>query len=458
MNPGGLSALTKPEVKFASCNGIQVAYQVFGKGPVTLVLTPWSMSHLDYCWSEPGYRRFLESLGSFAKVAVFDKRGTGLSDRKAAPPSLEERVDEIIAVMDAAGLKDAVLVGASAGAPSAILFAATHPSRTRGLALIGPAARGKRSRDYPWAPTEEQYEASFRWAKKSWGSREWEDRAVLVLAPSRAGDAVFTRWLSEMRRAGASQETNMALARFDMETDVTGILSAVAVPATVISVVGDRSSELGEGKYIADRIPGAHLVELSGVDHMFFADVDLADKVAAELKRFSREAAPGDAPQSPLVILVSTGIVDQAKRAAKAGEARWNAIIERHDALVRDEAQKNGGKEVKGGGGEFLVSFDGPVRGLRFAWAVVHAGKELDIDLRAGACAAQLGTGPSDDATASAQFAAAVRDSAGKGAVMTTSGVKDLANGAPVTFRERGERKLKGTPHKATLYSVERLQ
>lgn len=435
-----MAAGAKPEVKHATSGKVQVAYQVFGKGSVNLVLTPWLVSHLDYCWEEPGLRRFLEALGSFANVATFDKRGTGLSDRNAAPPILEERIDDLCAVMDAAMFKDAVIVGMSEGVPASILFAASNPSRVRGLVLIGGGAKGMRAPDYPWGGTKEQYEASFKWAERNWGNKEWEERAVSVLAPSRVGDAAFTRWLADVRRNGASLEASIALAKSEMMTDVRGVLSAVSVPSLVVNFVGDRARDRGEGGYLAANIPGAHLIELPGVDHMFFVDYDLADRVALEVERFATSTEPAAPSDRALTTVLSAEIFDL-----------------RHVSIVRDAIQKFNGREVKSTGGSFLATFDAPTWAVKCAWAITLSAKELAVEARAGVHTGVGVFGTPDIGGTAANLASLILDQARAGEVMTSEVVKDLVYGSPISFWDRGKRKLKGIGEKHRLFSVERI-
>ena len=437
-----MAASAKPKVRHAGSGKVQVAYQVLGRGSVNLVLTPWSVSHLDYFWEEPALRRFLEALGGFANVAIFDKRGTGLSDRNSGAPTFEERVDDLRTVMDAAMFNDAVLVGMSEGVPTSILFAASNPSRTRGLVLIGGGAKGMRAPDYPWGGTKEQYEASFKWARQNWGSKNWEDRAVSILAPTRVGDAAFTRWLGDLRRNGASLETSIALAKSEMMTDVRGVIPAVNVPTLVVSIAGDKACDRGEGQYLAANIPGANLIELPGADHMFFVDPDLANEVAREVERFATSVGPTTPTDRALTTVLSTEIFDL-----------------RHNSIVRDAIQKFGGREVKNTGGIFLATFDAPTWAVRCAWAVTLSAKELKTKARAGIHTGVCVLGLSDVGGIAVDLASPILNEAKGGEVMTSEIVKNLAYGSPISFRDRGERKLKvkGVEETHRLFSVERI-
>jgi class 3 adenylate cyclase len=447
--------MAKPEVRYARSGNLHIAYQAFGDGPVNLVGTPGSISHLDYYWEEPGLRRYLEALGQFAKVAIFDKRGTGLSDRELGVPTFEERMDDIRAVMDAAQFNDAVLIGMSEGVPMSILFAASYPSRTRGLVLYGGEAKGTWSPDYPWAPTREEWEASFEQGEPSWGTKEWEERAVSFLAPSRLGDERFTHWLGEMRRMGSSPGASIALDKSNVNMDVRGILPAIHVPTIVIHLTGDKACNIGEGRYIAGRIPGARLVEMAGVDHMFFVDPQLTDRILSEIRRFALELEPVTNPDRMLATVLFTDIVDSTRKAAELGDIKWQNVLEQHNSMVTNEILRFRGTRVKNTGDGFLATFDGPTRAIKCAWGVTRSAKNLGIEVRAGVHTGECIIGPTDVSGIAIHTASRVVNEASAGEVLVSGTVRDLVYGSGISFKERGEYLLKGIEEKRRLYSVE---
>ncbi len=450
-----LADLAKPEVRYAKSGSVHVAYQVFGDGPVNLVVTPGSITHLDYYWDEPGMRRFLERLGKFARVATFDKRGTGLSDRLTGAPTFEERMDDIRAVMDAAHFDNSVLVGVSDGVPMSILFAASYPSRTRGLVLYGGEAKGSWSPDYPWENTREQWEEAIERIERTWGTRESDGRVVSFMAPSRIGDEKFTRWLGEMRRMGGSPGTSIALARSEMNMDVRSILPTIHVPTIVIHLTGDKACDIGEGRYLANHIPGARIVELPGVDHMFFVDTELTHRILEEIQKFALEVEPAAHQDRMLTTALFTDIVDSTKKAAELGDTRWQKVLEKHESMVRNEISRFSGRVVKNTGDGFLATFDGPTRAIRCAWTVTKSAGQIGIDVRAGVHTGECVVGPADMSGIAIHIASRVLDEASPGEVMVSGTVKDLVYGSGISFKDRGEHQLRGIEEKRRLFSVE---
>jgi len=447
--------MAKPEVRYAKSGNVHIAYQTYGDGPVNLVHTPGSISHLDYYWEEPGLRRYREALGKFAKVASFDKRGTGLSDRDLGVPTFEERMDDIRAVMDAAQFKDAVLIGMSEGVPMSILFAASYPSRTRGLVLCGAEAKGTWAPDYPWAATKEQWEASFEREERTWGTKEWTERAVSFLAPSRVGDETFTRWLGEMRRMGASPGVSIALDKSEMNMDVRSVLPTIHVPTMVMHVTGDRACNIAEGRYVAERIPGARFVELPGVDHMFFVNPELTDRISSEIRKFALELEPVTNADRMLATVLFTDIVDSTRKAVELGDIKWQTVLEQHNSMVSNEILRFRGTIVKNTGDGFLATFDGPTRAIKCAWKVTQAAKNLGIEVRAGVHTGECILGPTDVSGIAVHTASRVVDEASTGEVLVSGTVRDLVYGSGISFKERGEYTLKGIEEKRRLYSVE---
>ncbi len=452
-----LTDSAKPEVRYAKSGSVHVAYQVFGDGPVNLVVTPGSITHLDYIWDEPGMRRFLERLGKFARVATFDKRGTGLSDRLTGAPTFEERMDDIRAVMDATRFDNSVLVGVSDGVPMSILFAASYPSRTRGLVLYGGEAKGSWSPDYPWENKREEWEEAIERIERTWGTRESDARVVSFMAPSRIGDEKFTRWVGEMRRMGGSPGTSIALARSEMNMDVRSILPTIHVPTIVIHLTGDKACDIGEGRYLASHIPGARMIELPGVDHMFMVDAEITHKILDEIQKFALEVKPSAHQDRMLTTALFTDIVDSTRKAAELGDTRWQKVLEKHESMVRSEISRFSGRVVKNTGDGFLATFDGPTRAIRCAWTVTKSAGLLGIDVRAGVHTGECIIGPADMSGIAIHIASRVLDEASPGEVMVSSTVKDLVYGSGISFKDRGEHSLKGIEEKRRLFSVENV-
>jgi len=444
-----------PEVRYAKSGDIHIAYQVYGNGPVNLVLTPGSISHLDYYWKEPGARRWLEGLGNFSRVARFDKRGTGLSDREAGIPTFEERMDDIRAVMDAAGFDDAVLVGFSDGVPMSVLFAASYPKRTRGLVLYGGEAKGSWAPDYPWALTMEQWEGVFERTERTWGTREWAERRVSTMVPSRQGDVAFARWIGEMYRMGGSPRSAIAFAKSEMNMDVTGALTAIHIPTLVIHLIDDKLCKIEEGRYIARHIPGARMLELPGKDHAFFyADPQLTDRILRETQKFVTGVEPMMHIDRMLATVLFTDIVASTKKAAELGDVKWQGLLERHNSMVNNEVQRHSGTVIKSTGDGFLATFEGPSRAIGCAWNITKLAKELGIEVRAGIHTGECIISPTDVSGIAIHTASRILDKAQPGEVVVSSTVRDLVYGSKISFADREEHELKGIEGRRRLYAV----
>jgi class 3 adenylate cyclase len=443
-----------PEVRYAKSGDVHIAYQVYGSGPLNLVSTPGSISHLNYYWKEPGLRRMLEGLGRFARAVIFDKRGTGMSDRNAGIPTYEERMDDIRAVMDAARFDNALLVGVSEGVPMSILFAASYPSRTRGLVLYGGEAKGSWAPDYPWEPTWDEWQKVLERIEVSWGTKEWEERGVSTMAPSRLGDAAFTHWLGELRRMGGSPGASIALSKSEMNMDVRSILPAIHVPTLVIHLTDDRACNIEEGRYIAKHIPGARMLELPGRDHMFFVDTQLTDRILKEVQKFATGVEPPKHQDRMLTTVLFTDIVASTKRAAELGDVKWQSLLEQHNSMVRNEVQRFGGVVIKSTGDGFLATFEGPTRAIGCAWTITRSARELDIEVRAGVHTGECIIGPTDVSGIAVHMASRVMDEASAGEIFVSSTVRDLVYGSAISFADRGEHELKGIEEKRRLFSV----
>ena len=445
------------EVRFAKSGNTFVAYKVFGNGPVNLVMTPGAITHLEYIGKLPQSRRWLEQVAQFARVAIFDKRGTGMSDRSVGIPTYEERMDDIRAVMDAAGFEDAVLMGISEGAPMSILFAASYPARTRGLVVYGGEAKGMWTPDYPWEATKEQWEAAIERVPQLWGSDEWLERAVSYMAPSMLGNEEFAKWLGDMRRMGSSPGSMIAQMKSEMNMDVRSILPAIHVPTIVIHLKADRSCNVGEGRYIASHIPGAKMIELPGVDHLFWVDPVATQRILQEVRHFVESLKPTPQVDRVLTTVMFTDIEGSTKRATELGDERWQRVLEAHNTMAKREIEKFNGSLVKNTGDGVLATFDGPTRAIRCAWAITRSAKDLGIEVRAGVHTGECIIGPNDVSGIAIHMAARVMGEASGGEVLVSGTVKDLVYGSGVFFEDRGAHELKGIDERRQLFAVAKL-
>jgi class 3 adenylate cyclase len=435
-----------PEVKYAKSGEVHIAYQVLGSGPINLVFAPGLISHLNYYWKYDGTARFFESLGKFARVALFDKRGTGLSDREAGIPTFEERMDDIRAVMDSAGFDKAVLFGVSEGAAMSMLFAASYPSRTSALIIYGGQAKGVWSPDYPWEYTKEEYLADCELHERIWGTNEHLQRYI-----SRSGDAEFGKWFFEMICAGASPGAYIALQKSYINMDVRPVLHAIHVPTLVLHRVGDQ---IGGGRYIASHIQGAKLVQLPGTDHFFFREPEMVDRIVDEVRKFVTDLRPAANVDRVLTTVLFTDIVASTRKVAEEGDARWQALLEQHNSMVARELQSFSGVLVKNTGDGILATFDGPTRAIRCAWAITKLAKEIGLEVKAGVHTGECIVTQSDVSGIAVHLAHRIMEKAVGGEVLVSETVKDLAYGSGITFKDKGQYKLKGFGEERRIFSV----
>lgn len=443
--------MERPRTRYARSGGVSIAYQVFGRGPFDLVVVPGWVSNVELMWEEPRYADALERLGSFARVITFDKRGTGLSDRVAEYPTLEQRMDDVRAVMDAVGSARAALFGHSEGGSMAILFAASYPDRTIALATYGGFAARLRSADYPWAPTlEERVAAADALERDGWGDPEAVD--VAYYAPSLASDAAAARRFVTYLRQSASPGSAAMLLRMNTFVDVRAVLPAVRVPTLILHAIGDRDVRPEDARYLAEHISGARYVELPSGDHVWW--VSHSDEIVGELQEFFTGAR--DAPEADrfLATVLFTDIVDGTARAAELGDAAWRSLIERHHAAVREELERYRGVEQDTAGDGFYATFDGPARAVRCALAVRERLRGLRVEIRAGLHTGECQLIAGKTGGLGAIIGARVREAARAGEVLVSSTVRDLVTGSGLQFEERGTHRLKGVPEEWRLYAV----
>lgn len=448
--------MERSETRYAQSGDVAIAYRVFGDGPVDLVHTPGSVSNVELLWDQPLFAAYTDRIASFCRLILFDKRGTGLSDRVKKIATLEERADDIRAVMDAAGSQRAVIMGVSEGGPMAVVFAATHPDRTLGLVLYGSHARTTWAPDYPWRPTVEKYQ---QWiAQEERSPTPLDEKSaredLQVLMPSVVDDEELVRWWAMFTRVSISPGAALDLSRMNMEINVTDVLPAIRVPTIVIQRADDQVVKAGEGRYVADRIPGARYVELAGADHIPVAGD--SESVIREIERFVTDLPEPEAePDTVLATVLFTDIVSSTATAVELGDRRWRELLERHNELVRRQLTRFRGREVDTAGDGFFATFDGPARAIRCACAVTQALRELGIDVRAGLHTGECELLGDKVAGIAVSIGARVAAEAGPGEVLVSSTVKDLVAGSGIQFAARGTAELKGLPGEWRLYAVE---
>ncbi|HEV8654468.1 MAG TPA: adenylate/guanylate cyclase domain-containing protein [Candidatus Limnocylindria bacterium] len=439
-----------PATSYAKSGDVNVAFQVVGDGPFDLVYAPGWISNIELMWEEPSQAHFLNKLAGFSRLIAFDKRGTGLSDRVPPHqmPTLEERMDDIRAVMDAADSRRAAIFGVSESASMCLLFAATHPERTRALVTFGAFAKRLRSADYPWAPALEERLAWVESIERDWG----KSGDFGTIAPSLAHDTRQMEWYSAYRRRSASPGAAHALALMNTYVDVRHVLPVIRVPTLILHRTDDLDAKVEEGRYIASRIPGAKFVELPGADHIPW--VGDAETVVAEVQEFLTGSRPAPAPDRFLATVLFTDIVEGTRRAAELGDRAWGELLERHHGLVREQLDRWRGTEVDTAGDGFFATFDGPGRAIRCALAVRDRVRGLGLEIRAGLHAGECEVIAGKTGGIAVITAARVRERASPGEVLVSSTVRDLVSGSGITFADRGVSALKGVPGEWRLYAV----
>jgi pimeloyl-ACP methyl ester carboxylesterase/class 3 adenylate cyclase len=444
-----------PTFGFAKSGDTNVAYATVGDGPFDLVfVNGWVLSALEYAWEGPA-ADFFRELASFSRLILFDKRGTGLSDRAAGIPDLETRMDDIRAVMDAAGSKRAAIMGFSEGGPMTLLFAATYPERTAATVLYGCRASYVADDDYPWGLAPGVGAEIVREEAATAGSDEWLDGYLEFFAPSLAGDEAVRRWWRRLVLTSASPGAAVALWRMNMEIDARPTLASIRVPTLVLCHAEDGDYP-DQGRYIADRIPGAEFLELPGKDHGYFFE---PEQITREVKRFlcgiwDQGEWEDVVADRVLATVLFTDIVGSTEKAVHVGDRAWRELLERHNAVIRRQLVRYHGKELDTAGDGFFASFDGPARAIRCACTIAEAVKELGLEVRAGLHTGECEVVEGKVGGISVHIGARVAKAAQPGEVLVSSTVKDLVAGSGLQFRERGVTELKGVPGEWRLYSV----
>ena len=448
--------VTPPVTQYARSGDVSIAYQVVGEGEHDIVLIPGFVSNVELGWQNPRYVDFYERLASVGRLIIFDKRGTGLSDRVSGIANLETRMDDVRAVMDAAGSERAALIGISEGGPMTVLFAATYPERTTGAVLYGsngPVLTW--TQETPWQRTREESLRRIEEGERRWGTYEAARDAVENwVAPSMAGDEEFVDWWATYTRMSASPGAAAALWRMNLEIDIRHVLPAVRVPMLVIHRTGDVIPVEG-ARYLAAHIPGAELLELPGGDHAYFVRAEeILDPLVGFLRRVWAQGAWDEEPDRVLSTVLFTDIVGSTARAAEVGDRAWRGIVEEHHALVRAQLARHRGREVDTAGDGFFASFDGPARAIRCATSISEGVRSLGLEVRAGLHTGECELVDGKVGGIAVAIGARVAAQAGPGEVLVSSTVKDLVAGSGIAFEDRGAAELKGVPGEWRLFAV----
>jgi class 3 adenylate cyclase len=434
-----------PKTQYAKSGDVRIAYQVVGEGPFDLVFVPGFISNLDLAWEEPYRARVWARLASFARLIMFDKRGTGLSDRTVGVPTLEERMDDVRAVMDAVGSQQAALFGISEGGAMSLLFAATYPERTRALVLYGTYGHFR-----SWVLPPDRIEAALDRMEKNWGTGD----SLRLFAPSVASDETFKLAWARFERLSASPSAVVALMRMNSEIDVRPILPSIRVPTFIIHRQGDVRVNVEAGRFMARQIPNAKYLELPGSDHMLWTGE--TERILDEVEEFltgSRSAIESD---RVLATVLFTDIVNSTKRAETIGDRAWHDVLDRHNALVRREISRHRGHEVRTMGDGFLATFDGPARSIRCALAINEGVEALGLQVRAGLHTGEVEMADDDLSGIAVHIASRVATMAKPGQVLVSNTVRDLVAGSNIRFHDEGSHSLKGLTESVRLFAAER--
>jgi pimeloyl-ACP methyl ester carboxylesterase len=443
--------MTVPPTHYAQSDGASIAYQIVGDGPFDVVLVLGFATHLELQWEAAPMARFFERLSSFSRLVIFDKRGTGLSDPVAEVPTLEQRTDDIRAVMDAAGSERAAFFGISEGGPTSVMFAAAHPDRVRSLVLYGAMGRTTEAPDYPWAsPADALRESAAEFIAPYWGRQA--DGMVELFAPSLAGDPQVAQFTARMERSAASPGMVQKIFEMFLDIDVRAVLPTIHVPTLVLHRHSDRVVNRRAGVDLAARIPGARYVELPGIDHLPWAGD--SDAVLGEIEEFLTGTRSLPEPDRVLATVMFTDIVGSTQRAAALGDARWRDVLAAHGTAVRDELRRYRGREVKTMGDGFLATFDGPARAIRCGQAIVAGAGSLGLEVRVGLHTGEVELIGDDVGGIAVHIAARVGALATSGEVLASSTIRDLVAGSGIRFEDRGARRFEGIADEWRLFSA----
>ena len=437
--------MTPPETRYARSGDVRIAYQIVGDGPLDLVFVPGFVSNVDLFWETREWAQFFTRLAAFSRLILFDKRGTGLSDRDVGIATLEERMDDVRAVMDAADSDRAALFGMSEGGPMSLLFAASYPHRTQALVLYGSFAR------HIQFSSDEELKKEIERIDRLWGTGRYFLARYL---PRGMSEEAACRLFARIERQSASPSAVIAIRRMLVEIDARHILPAIRVPTLVLRRVGDGASPVEAGRYLAENIPGAKYLELPGDNHNPLYEPEVADRIVGEVEEFLTGSRHEADPDRVLATVMFTDIVDSTTRAAELGDRQWCALLDRHDEAVRQQFARFRGQEVKNLGDGFMATFDGPARAVRCATAIAQSLRPLGLAVRSGLHTGEIELQRDDIAGIAVHIAARVTAEAEAGETVVSSTVRDLVAGSGLLFQDRGIHALKGLPEAVHLYSV----
>ncbi|MBC8442070.1 MAG: adenylate/guanylate cyclase domain-containing protein [Deltaproteobacteria bacterium] len=432
------------QTRYARNADIHVAYQVFGEGDVDLIFVPGFISHIENYWDEPNLARWLRRLGSFSRTILFDKQGTGLSDRVGTIPGLDVRMDDVCSVMDAEGIEKAAIFGISEGGSLTTLFAASHPDRVRALILFGAFARFS-----SWIPNQEAMESFFQYIDNDWGRGE----SLMMFAPTMENDPTFKQWWGKFERLGGSPGSVKNLILMNSRIDIADILPSVKVPALVIHRRDDIAVDVEAGRFLAQSIPNAKYKELSGVDHVPWVGKS-SNQILNEMSMFLTGAFPQMEMDRILTTVLFTDIVESTRHLLEMGDQRWRNLLERHHGIVRENLKQFRGQEIDTAGDGFFAIFNGPARAIHCACAITGAVKGLGISIRAGLHTGECEVSAGKVSGIAVHIGSRVMGQAGPGEVLVSSTVKDLVAGSGLHFIDREGITLKGIPGERRLFAV----
>ena len=440
---GAASSIKRPQTRYTRSGDMNIAYQVVGDGPVDLVYIPGWVTHIEYCWEEPSLTRYYNRLASFSRLILFDKRGTGLSDRPPGLQTMEERMDDVRAVMDAVGSERAVVFGASEGGILSMLFAATYPERSVALVLLGTFARGLYAPDYPWARTSEEWRQSWELMQQRWGHALF----LTTLAPGVVNDKAFREWWAAYLRHGASPGAAVAFTKMSSQMDVRRVLPSISIPTLVIHRVGDLCEKVEGGRYLASNIPGAKLVEVPGNDHL--AWIGPQDEVLDPVEAFLTDLQSVPIPDRVVATVMFASVT------SRSDEQKRRDFFSQYHARVGHHLARFRGRAIENTGDSLLATFDGPARAIGAASAIIVSARRLGFVVKVG-----LHTGECDFVAdrvsgTAVEIGREVGTRAATGEILVSSTVKDLVAGSGIRFEDRGVHILKEAPGEWRFFAVE---
>jgi pimeloyl-ACP methyl ester carboxylesterase len=438
-----------PETRYVKSGDVHIAYQVIGNGPTDLVFVPGFVSNVQAVWDFTEHANFLRRLASFCRLIIFDKRGTGMSDRGSQLFSLEQRMADVQAIMDDVGLERAALFGISEGGPMSILFAASYPQRTAGLIVYGSYAKRSWAPDYPFGWKEERWKVVLDNIDRHWGTPEGVN--LSMWAPSIMHDEQVSARATAYFRAAASPGAVLAVMNMNREIDVRHVLPSVHVPTLILHRVDERVLDIEHARYLAQHIPQARLVELPGIDHMPW--IGDSEAIVQEMEEFLTGARQIPEPERVLATVLFTDIVESTERAAAIGDRKWRELLESYQSVVREQLGRFRGREIDTAGDGFLASFDGPARAIRCAAAVRERSRSLGMEIRAGLHTGECEVMGEKLGGIAVHIGSRVAGKAAPGEIVVSQTVRDLVAGSGLSFAERGAHALKGVPGEWRLYA-----